>query len=482
MSHEQTVEPGKDTPAAAEIDATSAPDAPSFSVAPWVWSAFAFLAYSILGTLQWRRFESPSYDLAIFAQTLQRYAHFQAPIVHVKGADYNILGDHFHPLLAVLTPLWWIHGSALTLLIAQAFLLAVSVFVVARTANSLLGSEASWLIGGAYALSWGVQWAANVQFHEVALAAPILAIGLSQLMLKNPLSATLWLGSLVFVKEDLCLTVAALGVVVWLVSRSWKLGLGLTAWGTVWFVLIMRVLLPSLNHKNGYDHAKNLSVSDILADPGATIVNIFSNDKKMTTLVMLLLCVAFLMFRSWIGLALLPTLTWRFLSNTDGHWGPTWHYSLVLMPIAFLAAVDAIGRLDRSKWEFARRYALHAPAVLLAFAITTLPTQPLWDLRKPERWEASERGASAQQVLQHVEAGKSVATDISLMAYLIPQHDVYYIGQQGNPVTDYIVIDNVAGGWNMQVDATSYAGQVYPGTQWQRVFNEDGYDVVKRVG
>ena len=62
------------------------------------------------------------YEYGIFDQAIRDYAHFRAPIVPLKGPGYNLLGDHFHPLIAVLAPLYWIWDDARMLLIAQAAL------------------------------------------------------------------------------------------------------------------------------------------------------------------------------------------------------------------------------------------------------------------------------------------------------------------------------------------------------------------------
>ena len=75
---------------------------------------------------QWRSMYVPSWDLAIFSQLAKDYAGFQAPIVPIKGEGFNLLGDHFHPILVLLAPAWWIAPSPLTLLIVQNLLLAVS--------------------------------------------------------------------------------------------------------------------------------------------------------------------------------------------------------------------------------------------------------------------------------------------------------------------------------------------------------------------
>ncbi len=105
----------------------------------WTVLALAAVAYLTLAATQWLRYQSPSWDLGIFTQIIQQYASFQPPIVHIKGADYNILGDHFHPILVLLAPVYAVLPSAFTLMACQALLLAVSAFFVTKSADLLLG-------------------------------------------------------------------------------------------------------------------------------------------------------------------------------------------------------------------------------------------------------------------------------------------------------------------------------------------------------
>ena len=42
---------------------------------------------------QWRSMYVPSWDLAIFSEMAKAYAHGQAPIVPIKGDDFNLLGE-----------------------------------------------------------------------------------------------------------------------------------------------------------------------------------------------------------------------------------------------------------------------------------------------------------------------------------------------------------------------------------------------------
>lgn len=451
--------------------------------APWVVAALATAAYALFSTLQWRRFESPSWDLGIFTQILQRYAALEAPVVHIKGAGYNIMGDHFHPILVLLAPLYAAFPSALTLMVAQAVLLGVSAFFVAAAAQHLVGRGAAWLIGLAYAFSWGVQEAAAVQFHEVAVGAPILAVGLWCLVRERWVPATVWLGLLVFVKEDLGATVAVLGLLVAWRSRRWLLGLGLAAWGIAWFVLALRVILPAMNLRGQYDYAGHLDLAAVLADPVGTVAEILTNEQKMLTLFMLLACTGLLALRSNLALALLPTLGWRFLSSLSGHWGPTWHYSLMLMPIAFVAAAEGVRLLADARSPVLRGWARSGPAVLLMFALAVLPQMPLWDLTKGGTWAVDgPRPRAAATLVSLVPRGAVVAADISLMNQLVDRADVYFIANEGNPIPDRIVIDNRGGGWSSRVDGVVHGAALWPGTRWREVLARQDYQLVERVG
>ncbi|MDO5681576.1 MAG: DUF2079 domain-containing protein [Propionibacteriaceae bacterium] len=450
--------------------------------AAWVWSALAFVAYWLYATLQWRRFESPSYDLSIFTQMLARYAAFEAPIVTVKGADYNVLGDHFHPLLVILTPIYAAFPSAYTLLVLQALLVSVSVFFVTKIAHEHLGSTGGWLIGGAYAFSWGVQNAMSVQFHEVALGTPILAISLWLLLRERWVPAAIWAGLLVFIKEDLGLTLIVFGLVLAARSGRWLLGALLAAWGAGWFLLTIGVILPTINAHGQYDHSRNLSTGSLLADPFGALGAILTSDQRMSTALLVVMCTGLLILRSNLGLLVLPTLGWRFISSNEGHWGAGWHYSLILMPIVYAAVVDGIVALQKSRSAFLRAYARHGAVIVATFAVAIANQLPLFELRDPTQWQTGPRQASARKVLQTVPAGAIVSTDVSLMHYLLADdRQVYFVGTPGNPVEDYLVIDNRGGGWSAPVDAVRQGGVIHPGTQWELVLNENGYQVARRV-
>lgn len=179
--------------------------------------AWILIAYSVG---QWRSITVPSWDLAIFAEMAKAYAHGHAPIVPIKGDDYNLLGDHFHPILVLLGPLWRLFPSPLMLLVVQDLLLAVSAWPLTRLATRLLGRSVATLLGVFYVLSWGFQGAAQAQFHEIAFAVPPLAWASAAFVERRWSACALWLMPLVFVKEDMGLTLIVAGGAIAL--RGWQ--------------------------------------------------------------------------------------------------------------------------------------------------------------------------------------------------------------------------------------------------------------------
>ena len=110
-----------------------------------------YVCYSLA---QWRALVVPSWDLGIFTEAIQAYSRFEAPTVPIKSPGYNLLGDHFHPILALLGPVYRIFPSALTLLVAQDVLLAVSASRTGWDGASRAASPPSFMRCAAPSRCW----------------------------------------------------------------------------------------------------------------------------------------------------------------------------------------------------------------------------------------------------------------------------------------------------------------------------------------
>lgn len=443
-------------------------------------SVLGFAAYTLYGCLQWRRMSVPSWDLGIFTQLVRDYAGLQAPIVPIKGAGFNLLGDHFHPLLVVLAPFYAAFPSALTLLVLQAALVAISAFVVTWLGVEKLGRTVGLGIGFAYAVSWGVDNAVAAQFHEIALALPLLALSLAALVRGRWRGSALWAGPLVFVKEDLGLTVLVIGIVL-VLRGARRTGAALAAWGVFWFAATTLLILPLLNPHGTWDYGGSSNVGGSLLHLGDTLASLVTTP-KFETIVFLVLATAALAFRSPISLAVLPTLAWRFLSDNSAYWGPGWHYSAVLMPIVFVALIDALLLARRSHHPWLRAYGRIAVPATVAFALVLLPQQPLAELVRPESYAPPPPAAVA--AMGAIPNGATVDSDLTYLAYLASRTTVYWLGNSGNPVADYVILDRSSGSWggNPPPDVVSFAEESFTGTSYRLTYSRDGYEVAKRIG
>ncbi|MEE6294770.1 DUF2079 domain-containing protein [Georgenia wangjunii] len=517
----------------------------------WVLAGVSGLLYSLVAVLQWRRFESPSWDLGIFTQLAKAYGNLEAPIVPIKGEGFNLLGDHFHPVLVLLGPLYRVFPSGLTLLIVQALLVAVSVVPLTRVAIDRLGRWPGVAAGAAYAFSFGIQGAVGAQFHEVAFALPLLGLSLEAFLRGRHLAAAVWAAPLVLVKEDLGLTVLVLGLVIaW--GGTVRAGAALAAWGLAWFVLATVVILPALNPRGQWDYTDRLTLGDAVGDPLGTLADVLSPGEKVVTLLMLAAVAGVVGVRSPLVLAMVPTLAWRFLGNVPFYWGWTWHYNAVLMPVALAALLDALGPrpddepppseeapldgvraaeapagvqpppkreppavveppadgsvpapagsappADGSRAPAAdagarartpaaahRTRAWLAVGVSLAVSLLATPDLALGRLTDADSYRPSPRHAAAAGALDAVPDGVTVSSDIALIAYLVPTTTVYWSGNDGNPVPDYVVIDRLNGTWggDAPADAAVYAEGKHPGTDYEVVYSESDYQVARLVG
>src|SRR5262252_3166917 len=188
----------------------------------WLIALATFAAYITLSVARYQRLNPGSWDLGIYAQYVRQLAHLHAPVVAIRGPGFNLLGDHFQPIVALVAPFFRLFPTPVTLLVAQAALTAASVVPVCRAARARLGTGVSRVIGAAYGFSWGLQQMIIFDFHEIAFAVPLLACSLSALVRRRLRAAVAWALPLVFVKEDQGLTVAAIGLVmIALAAGAW---------------------------------------------------------------------------------------------------------------------------------------------------------------------------------------------------------------------------------------------------------------------
>lgn len=414
------------------------------------------LAYGVLSVVRFGRYDSPSWDNAIFEQVVQSYAHLQIPRADVKGPDFAILGDHFSPIVALIAPVYRLLPAAQTLLLAQVVLIAISAYVITAVAIRHLGMVLGLLLGLAYTVSFGVQSAVVADFHEVAFAAPLLALAGSGYIERRWSAVVGWTLPLLLVKEDMGLTVAAVGGLLWVAGER-RRGLALGLGGLIAFGLTVGVLIP-LFGDGGYDYTRNVGTT------GSPLGTLFmALDVKVSTVLLTLAVSGFAALLSPWTLLVVPTFAWRFTGNVAYYWGTDWHYSLVLMPIVFIAAVDAVRR---------HHWAIWSVGVAVVVAVVRLPSSPLSGLVQAELYAQSPQAQARQAAVDAVPEGAVVEGDIHTISHLVSEHRTYWLGSTGSAQADAVVFDTTLTG--SPLAAVAYAEQKFGG-RWHQVFARHGY-------
>jgi uncharacterized membrane protein len=503
---------------------------------PWLLALGLFLIYCADSVSRYYRAAPGSYDLGIFTEAVNQYAHFHAPVVDILAPGFDLLGDHFHPIIAVIGPFFLLFPSPVTLLVAQALLFAAAAVPLVWLGRERIGPGAGYAIGVAYGLSFGVAQAVDFDFHEIAFAVPLLAFALWAMLENRYRTMVACCFLLLLCKEDLGLTfVLPFGIAVILRGRL-KLGAGIAAMGTAGSLLAIYWIIPHFNPQHVYTYwSKNSCVGTTTGTAHGNAVSCLWDSatntagSKIELVFLLLSVVAFTALRSPLGLLIVPNLGLRFISTDSSFWGTAFHYNAVLMPVLCIAAIDAIERARRAapleavvlpeglegpqgadgpddsevaqeddaagvtaltppwwrRWahEVSRAMGRHGAVAALAASAAMVPQFAFGQFFDPSTFTFDARTSELRHAVSLVPSNVTVEGTINVLAPLAAKDDAFWIGNVGNPAVQYVLLDTVASGFSQTItDPVQFVEQRHSGTVYTVVWSDDyGIYVLKKV-
>jgi len=412
-------------------------------------TAIVDAAYSILRQVHLQT----SLDLAIFDQAVWHYSRFQAPFSSIKGED--LLGDHFHPIVALLAPLYWIWSDPRTLLIAQSVLVASSVVPVFLFARARIGRGGAYLVAVAYAVFWGIQNGVGYDFHEVALGPLLIATAVLLADRRHWRAFWIVIVLLLGVKEDLAIFVIFFGLYL-LTRREVRHGIALVVVGVLWYELATHVLIPHFAGGKSYTYWSYTEFGSnpvsaalgMLRAPWRVFTVAFSPAQKWHTLLLLLGPFLFLSLFSRLFILAIPLLLERFLSTTDSYWGTSFQYSLTIAPVLAMAAAAGVanlrlwlsgkqaGSISHARWTRAA-----AGAMLVASVAVTLALggqNALAGLHQASTFRQPLYAAAAERAVEHVPANAALTT-VDVVLPQASQRNQIYLLSRFRGVSDYLL-------------------------------------------
>lgn len=437
-------------------------------------SVLAFAVYAAYSLSRHSQFLTGAHDLGIFDQAVRAYSRFEAPVVTVKGIDYNILGDHFHPILVLAAPAYWIWDDPRTLLLIQAALLAASIPVVDGFARRRLPPPWALAVAAGYALGWPIAAMIDFDFHEVAFAVPVLALAVDALDRRSDRWLLVWAAVLLLIREDMGAVVVMLGLLR-LARPPRRVGLGMIAMGGLVLVLVTRLVIPAMSSRGEFVYwtfdalGPDLpsALRTLVTDPLGVARELVTPDVKLRTLAYLLVPLSLLPLGSPYLLVTAPLVAQRFLNSREALWTTEFHYNAPIWVVLVLAMVDAGGR-----WGVWRRPVLRGLVIgwLVASQVLLIATDrsPLVRMLNGAAWSPTVHSVARATAVSLIPPGVCVSVDDRVAPHLTRTNRVGIPGAPA-PTPDYVVID-------LTQPTTGYPN--WPSTVALRAAVRSGYRIV----
>jgi|GEM_PF-5186567 uncharacterized membrane protein len=308
---------------------------------------FSFFYYFICSSLLYLSLHNNAWDLGVFNQVLYNTAHFR-PFTYSFRPFGNYLGDHFSPILAVLSPLTLLESS-LPILVAQAGGLALSVLVLYLLSLTVLKSR--WLslaIAFSFAINPFTLNIINFDFHP-DFAFPLLFFATFYFLFNRRYRISFtFLALLQLVREDAFLLVLPLALIAFNKFKAKKLAIYSFVLCLTYSVLSILVVMPLIRDGSGSplsDHYPYLGRSpgeiglNVARNP-LIVVQKLSGLTERTTIIKFLGSTGFLTLLS-PGLLFLsaPIFLAHFLSVVPMRINLEGHYPAQLLAFMYVAVV-----------------------------------------------------------------------------------------------------------------------------------------------
>jgi uncharacterized membrane protein len=452
------------------------PDAAGLTILTGVFAA----SYILYGLFRHWRFESSAYDLGIFDQVIWLLSRLEAPASSITSHP-NIFGDHFHPIITLWVPLYWVAPAPETLIIAQALLLAASIVPVLLFARDRLPRGVAYAIAISYGLFWGLQSAMAFDVHEVAFAPLIIASAILAMDRRRWPAFWICMAVLIVTKEDLIPLVGGFGLCL-LVRRDWRRGAIAIAISVASFAVVLGALMP---HFNGSGYAYASAFGSVLQQPWQLPVVLVTPISKLRTVFLWFAPFVFVPLASPLAWLLPPLAVERLLSENPNHWGAAFHYSLPLAPILAMSAADGLARVGRllasRRSELAASRAVIGVAIASVILCALLPgQQPLWRIITPDHYREAPTRAAGVAALAVIPRDASVVAQSPIVPHLSHRRDIFMLDSSA-PEAAYVIYSSALDPWPHATaeELASVVDQRF-GRGYSVLFEREGWAVLKR--
>ena len=135
--------------------------------------------------------------------------------------------------------------------------------------------------------------------------------------------------------------------------------------------------------------------------------------------------------------------------------------------------------MRRAALAGARRY---GAAMMVAITVPLAFQFPLSTLWNAQSYRISSHVRSADAAMATVPDGATVQATLDLLAPLAARTDTFWIGNSGNPKTQYIVFDGQDSGYCPAIsNVPAFIAQIYPARTYAEIFQSGDVYVFRRT-
>jgi len=209
----------------------------------------AGLILFVLNSLNYYSFNMGG-EISIFEESL--HTTMNGFFLQVKFTDGLWWGFHFFPFIIFLFPFYYLFESSYTLIFLQAVFLAVGAIPLFKLANLKLQSEKyAFIVSIIYLLSPLIFYLNLEEVHSLVFVIPLLLFAI--LFLEE--GRIKWFITFIIlslmIEETVFLVVIPFSIYIML-KKNKKLGLSLFLYSTIFFIIILFLLIPAFREKGKF--------------------------------------------------------------------------------------------------------------------------------------------------------------------------------------------------------------------------------------
>ncbi|QQG44118.1 MAG: DUF2079 domain-containing protein [Candidatus Roizmanbacteria bacterium] len=343
-----------------------------YQIILWFFIGAYAVYFSYFTILRFQTLYASYFDLGIMHQTV--YNTYQAiaswdwsrflELTNPFGSEQiKRMAIHNDILLALLAPFYFIYSGPETLLVIQTAAIALGAFGIYKIAQIVFGKNKykdllSLVFSLSYLLYPPLQRVNLYEFHAVALVTSFIIFMFYFWLVKRYKLSLLFLILSLLSKEQVGLTTAFFGAYALLrmgvTKRHW-FPITVIALSVLWFILSIFVIIP---YFRGSNHFALSYYNDFGDSPLKVMIGIFNNPSSLTKYIFHIDTFRYLLFMlgplGFISifaplelLISLPEWAINLLSKSWAMRSIVFHYTAVIQPFVFIAAIYGARKLIR---------------------------------------------------------------------------------------------------------------------------------------